>query len=134
MTLGERIRARRCELNYTQDILASKAKISKGFLSDVENGKRSIGAETLLNISYALGCSLDFLMKGTIEDEEEQNLIEIPKNLAEFANNVGISFRNTLILLKMQRQIIAHKSFSKSDDDLDFFDWKKFYESVKEFL
>ena len=51
MALGERIKARRIELGWTQDVLAQKAGISKGFLSDVENGKRSIGAETLLDIA-----------------------------------------------------------------------------------
>ena len=62
--VGERIKTRRLELGWTQDQLALKAGISKSFLSDLENGKSSVGAENLLDIARALGVSLDFLMTG----------------------------------------------------------------------
>ena len=62
--VGERIKKRRLELEWTQDQLAQKAGISKSFLSDLENGKRSVGAENLLDIARALGVSIDFLMTG----------------------------------------------------------------------
>lgn len=133
MTLGQRIKKRRNDLNFTQDILAQKAGISKGFLSDIENGKRNIGAETLLKISDALGCSLDFIMKGTENEEIQEIQIEIPPKLAQFAQRINISFKDTLTLLSLRRQIIAHRSINRSED-IDNIDWDKFYESVKEFL
>lgn len=64
MTYGERIRRRRLELGWTQDMLVQKTKLSKGFISDVENSKRGISAENLLRIATAIGLSLDYLMKG----------------------------------------------------------------------
>jgi y4mF family transcriptional regulator len=130
--LGERIRSRRSVLGWTQDQLAEKAGISKGFLSDVENGKRSIGAETLLDLARVLGLSLDYLMSGGSEQVAAKE-IEVPASLARFASAAGISFRRTLMLLDMQRQILAHRSSSKKHG-LDDVDWQKFYESVKEFL
>ena len=37
------------------------------------------------------------------------------------------------MLLDMQKQIVAHRS-AKKKDGLESVDWRKFYESVKEFL
>jgi transcriptional regulator with XRE-family HTH domain len=132
MALGERIRTRRTELGWTQDVLAQKACISKGFLSDVENGKRNLGAETLLDIARVLGVSLDLLMTGQ-NAEGHAKEVEIPAALARFASEAGISFRQTLTLLDMQRQIIAHRSSTKNRG-LNEVDWRRFYESVQEFL
>ena len=52
----------------------------------------------------------------------------------EPAKAAELTFRKTLLLLDMQRQIIAHRRSDKRDDDLDAVDWRKFYESVKDFL
>ena len=134
MELGKRIRARRTELGWTQDELAQKAGISKGFLSDLENGKRGTGADTLLDIARVLGVSLDRLMTGTDdEDAEIREEVEIPRALADFAAGAALSFRQTLTLLDLQRQIVAHRSASRRDDPAKF-DWAKFYRSVKDFL
>ena len=53
-TIGERVKNRRLQLGLSQDALAGKAGISKSFLSDLENNRRSIGAETLLDIGRAM--------------------------------------------------------------------------------
>ena len=131
--LGDRIKQRRTELKWTQDELAIKAGISKSFLSEIENGKKSISADTLLSFSKALNCSLDYLMEG-VDSEKEKKEIEIPSKLAQFAANVGISFRETLLLLEMRRQIVAYRSSTKKGNSDDSFDWQKFYESVKDYL
>jgi y4mF family transcriptional regulator len=131
-SVGERIRGRRAELGWTQDQLAQKAGISKSFLSDLENGKRSVGANNLLDIARALGVSLDFLMTGTAS-QDQRSEVPIPASLARFAAEEGLTFRQTLVLLEMQQQIVAHRSARKKDG-LDGVDWRKFYEAVKEFL
>lgn len=130
--VGERIRKRRLELGWTQDQLCQKAGISKGFLSDLENDKRNVSATNLLDIARALSLSLDYLMTG---DASVKNVTEvfIPAALARFAADEGISLRQTLMLLDMQKQIVAHRS-AKKKDDLESVDWRKFYEGVKEFL
>src|SRR5262245_14011399 len=131
-TVGERIRKRRTELGWTQDQLALKAGISKSFLSDLENGKRSVSANNLLDIARALGVSLDFLMTGQASQDQPTE-VPIPASLARFAAEEGLSFRQTLMLLDMQKQIVAHRSARKKDG-LEAVDWRKFYESVKEFI
>jgi transcriptional regulator with XRE-family HTH domain len=131
-TVGERIKARRTELGWTQEELCKKASISTGFLSDVENSKRSVSAETLLGLARVLSLSLDYLMKGDSTQPTSAE-VQFPASLAEFAKSENISFVQALTLLDMRLQIVAHRSSSKSDH-LEDFDWKKFYDSVKEFL
>src|SRR5689334_24912859 len=97
-SVGERIRGRRAELGWTQDQLAQKAGISKSFLSDLENGKRSVGADNLLDIARALGVSLDFLMTGEASEAQPAQ-VPIPASLARFAAEERLSFRQTLMLL-----------------------------------
>ena len=131
-SVGERIKARRTELGWTQEELCRKAGISTGFLSDVENNKRSVSAETLLGIARVLSLSLDYLMKGDSTPVTSAE-VQFPARLAELAKNENISFVQALTVLDMKLQIVAHRSTSKPDHDDDF-DWKKFYDSVKEFL
>lgn len=132
-SVGERIRKRRNELGWTQDALAQKAGVSKSFLSDLENGKRNVGADTLYDIARALSLSLDYLMSGKEGESELAGEVQIPASLATFAARAGISFRQALTLLDMQQQIIAHRSSTKKEN-LDKVDWQKFYEAVKDFL
>lgn len=131
--VGERIKERRAELGWTQEQLAQKAGISKSFLSELENGKRSVSADNLLDLARALGVSLDYLMTGQENEEAKPAEVQIPASLAKFAAEEGISFRQALTLLEMQRQIIAHRSATKKES-LDKVDWQKFYECVKGFL
>lgn len=133
MSLGDRIKERRLELEWTQDVLAEKAGISKGFLSDVENSKRNVSADTLLDLSKVLGLTLDFLMKGEDGEKKVQEAVEVPADLAALAETENISFTKLLLLLQMRRQIKAHRSGSKKLAE-DTFDWQKFYRSVKDFL
>lgn len=130
--LGERIKTRRQELGWTQDDLANKTGLSKGFLSDLENGKRNVSANHLLDIARVLSLSLDYLMKGE-EGNVSKTDLQIPQSLVALATQENLTVPKTLMLLGMRRQIIAHRSTTKTDD-LESVDWRKFYEMVKEFL
>ena len=68
--------------------------------------------------------SIDFLMTGE-DSEKPVTEVPIPASLARFAAEEGLSFRQTLMLLDMQKQIVAHRS-AKKKDDLDSVDWRKF--------
>jgi DNA-binding XRE family transcriptional regulator len=131
-TVGDRIKVRRTDLGWTQEQLAGKAKISKGFLSDLENGRRNVGADTLLELATALGLSLDYLMTGEIA-EVPGRPVEIPTSLAELASKEGLTFLQTRQLLGMAQQIVAHRTNTAPDTTAGF-DWPKFYASVKKFL
>lgn len=76
--------------------------------------------------------TLDFLMTGEATEAQPAQ-VPIPASLARFAAEEGLSFRQTLMLLDMQKQIVAHRS-AKKKDGLEAVDWRAFYEAVKEFL
>lgn len=133
MKVGSRIKARREELGWTQDLLGQKAGLSKGFLSDLENNKRGVSAEKLLDLARVLGVTLDYLMTGDEADRPCPTEIGIPTSLAHFAEREGLGFRKVLMLLKMRQQILAHRSATDREPGDDF-DWQRFYESVKGFL
>jgi transcriptional regulator with XRE-family HTH domain len=131
-TVGQRVKQRRRELGMSQDALAKRAGISKSFLSDLETGKRSLGAETLLDLARAMDLSLDYLMTGN-ESSSQKPEAQIPARLATFAAKEGLSFRQALTLLHMQEQIVANRKSAKKND-LDEVDWQAFYQAVKRFL
>src|SRR4051812_27275078 len=112
-SVGERIKARRLELGWTQEELCKKAAISTGFLSDLENSKRSVSAETLLGIARVLSLSLDYLMKGDSMSSQTAQ-VQFPARLTELAKEENLSFVRALTLLDMRLQIVAHRSTSKS--------------------
>jgi len=132
MSIGDRIRTRRNELGWTQEKLAEQAGISTSFLSELETGKRSVGAANLMGLSRALGVSLDFLMKGESSGGPEEP-VQIPGALSVFAKEAGLSFAQTLMLLEMRSQIKAYRS-NDGGDNLEAFDWKRFYEAVNPFM
>ena len=129
--LGERIKQRRTELELTQEELARDAGVSKGFLSDIENGHRGVGAGKLNGIARALGVTIDYLMSGKGRMQTNAQ-IQVPAGLANLARDRNLSFSAVQTLLDMKQQIVAHRSLKRSSSDE--FDWKKLYESVKGFI
>lgn len=133
MNTGERIRKVREKRNLTQEELAKKANISKGFLSDVENNKRNIGSQGLLRIANELGASVDYLLTGKVTESIENEQIIIPPELSQAAEEKNLSYSDTLAVLKTFNSAIARrgKTYRK---ELTVDEWKKFYEAIKEVL
>lgn len=131
--VGNRIRSRRMELGWTQDQLCSKVNLSKSFISEVENNKRNLSAANLLDIAKVLGLSTDFLMTGETGTQTPTLSLDIPQSLAKFASAENLSLRQTMMLLDMQKQILAHRR-SKKAESLEIVDWAKFYNATKDFL
>ena len=65
--VGDRFREIREARKLTQEQVAEKAAMSKGFLSEIENGKRNVSSEYLLRIANSLSASVDYLLRGTTE-------------------------------------------------------------------
>ena len=63
-TVGERIREVREARGWTQEKLAGAAKISKSFLSEVENKGKNISLDLLLRVATALDASVEYLATG----------------------------------------------------------------------
>jgi len=58
--------------NMTQEQLAESADLSVTFISNIENGKISISAETVIRLSLALKVSSDRLLNIGPEKDEKQ--------------------------------------------------------------
>lgn len=63
-TLGNRIRDVRQQKKMTLEALAKQTRLSKGFLSDLENDKRDVGTRNLIKIADALDTSMEWLARG----------------------------------------------------------------------
>jgi transcriptional regulator with XRE-family HTH domain len=101
----------------------------------LESGKRNVSAENLYSIAQVFGVSLDFLMAGKAskESRDPNFQVPIPSSLARFAEKEHLSFKKTLTLFNMYRQIVATRA-GRTKDLGEKLDWKKFYNGVKEFM
>jgi len=59
--VGKRIAKLRKERGWTQADLAKATRISKGYISAIEEGRREPPAKTLIRIVFALGTTIDEL-------------------------------------------------------------------------
>lgn len=65
---GEHVKKIRIESGLTQDdIVLNSSKITKGTVSDIENGKRNFAFTTLIDLAKGLNVSPKELMNFTIE-------------------------------------------------------------------
>ncbi len=93
--IGRRIRAFRLERDVTLDQLAEKARLTKGQLSKIENGKVSCPVSTLTRVASALGVHV-----GTLFDSEdtEARAILVKRNerkpIAGRGSKIGHSYES----------------------------------------
>ena len=131
-SVGGRIRLVRTKRGWSLEQLAEKAGISKSFLWEVERGS-DIGGERLLRVANALDASLDYLMRGQVSDEESRtSTVEIPAAVDELAKEAGLTYRQTLALLEIDRSVMAHRRDVRPVRDREY--WDKLYDAVKPFL
>lgn len=132
-TPGDRIREAREKMGWTQEQLADKAQISKGFLSDVENNKRNVSADNALKIADALGMSLDYLMRGeeAKKQEPERVPVSIPPELSQAAQDLTLSYSETLMLLEAHEAVVGRRS-KKFTKHRTVDDWKKLHKAIQE--
>ncbi|MBR4162651.1 MAG: helix-turn-helix transcriptional regulator [Solobacterium sp.] len=63
-TFGEAVKKRRKELGYTQKYISEFTGISMSFISDLENGKKTIELEKAIYIVNMLGLDLFITERG----------------------------------------------------------------------
>lgn len=127
---GDRIKEIREARGWTQDQLAEKAGISKGFLSDVENNKRNTSSENLLRIANVLGASVDYLLRGETGEPSSNKPVVIPPELSEIAEELNLTYTETLELLEAHRSVIARRS-SKGTKQFTANDWRQLHRALK---
>lgn len=53
--IGQRVKTARTDIGLSQDKFARMAKVTRGYLSDIERGEKSISVETLVKLCKASG-------------------------------------------------------------------------------
>ncbi|MGE0116176.1 MAG: helix-turn-helix domain-containing protein [Steroidobacteraceae bacterium] len=129
-TTGERIKQIREKKGLTQDQLAEAAGISKGFLSDVENNNKNISSQSLLRIANALGASVDYLLQGATIEAGDKAPVVIPPELSDAAEELKLSYAETLELLDAHKSVVARRS-SKTQRQFSVDDWKNLHKAIK---
>ena len=76
--MGNRMKEKRKQLHYTQEYIAEKLNVSLKHYGGVERGNAGLSLENMIEVSDILGVSLDYLIKGT---EENNNFI--PERIRE---------------------------------------------------
>ena len=59
VSFGEMIKKRRKQLNYTQRYISDFTSISVSFISDLENGKKTIELNKALTVANLLGLDVE---------------------------------------------------------------------------
>ncbi|MCQ2505629.1 MAG: XRE family transcriptional regulator [Lachnospiraceae bacterium] len=69
MDIGAKIKELRIYKNLTQEELADRAELSKGFISQLERNQTSPSIQTLIDILQCLGTNLEEFFTGTASEE-----------------------------------------------------------------
>src|SRR5260370_8595281 len=109
-TVGERIKQVREARGWTQEKLAEAAQMSKGFLSEIENKGKNIGLDILVRIATALGASVEYLATGAGTQPAEREPIVIPHELSQAAEELHISYQETMDLLQAYNSVVARRT------------------------
>lgn len=109
-TLGRRVTYLRERKGWTQKKLAEETGLSTTFISEVENDKRNVGTESLLQIAEALGASMDYLVRGQRVGQESHEPLVLPPELADAADEEGWSVGHARDLLKARGIVLARRT------------------------
>lgn len=82
-TLGARIRHFRTVAKLSQEQLARRACLAKGYLSDVERGKVNISTVNLDKIAVTLHVPLHVLLENDVIMTEKETLLNIMRKLPD---------------------------------------------------
>ena len=98
--MGQRIRAKRKELNLTQEKLAEVVDVSSSYIGEIERGTSICSLAVLANIATVLKLNLDSLVKGINEENVDNAFSEIyesvPKNNQELYIKLCENIADTL--------------------------------------
>jgi len=101
---GKRIRECRMNKDITQDALAELIEVNPSFISNIERAKTKMSTETLANIAKSLNTSIDYLLFGDIELDNNQYskiaVLEIQEILKDKSKNevdAFMSFCNNFV-------------------------------------
>lgn len=100
--LGQRIREERLKLGLTQARLAEDADISEAYMGQIERGERNLALDTLIRLSNRLGASVDYLLKDSVDDSND-NILNQFRQLIE-----NKSMEHKQLVIDVVKTILAH--------------------------
>jgi transcriptional regulator with XRE-family HTH domain len=128
-TVGERIKEVREAKGWTQERLATESDVSKSFLSEVEKHGKNISLDLLLKVATALGASVGYLASGEGAQPGERKPVVIPVELSEVAEELHLSYPETLDLLEAYGSVIARRS-NRHKGTMTVGDWKSLHKAL----
>lgn len=120
ISIGERIKSRRKELNITQVQIREATGISSGNMSGIESGKSLPSASALIELSKVLNCSIDWMLTGNSPISEGVILSNIEEDLLAGFRELPEDDKDELIgILKMKlRKVQRARGTSAKSSDL----------------
>ena len=80
--VGERVAAKRKQLNLTQSELAERASLSPKYISKIESSiNRALSITSVLQLCNALSVSPSFLLLGTDDDDPNAAYVNVTQKL-----------------------------------------------------
>ena len=123
MKIGDKIKRMRIEKGLTQEELANRCELSKGFISQLENDLTSPSIATLIDILEILGTNLKEFFS---EDEDEQ--IVFSKD--DFFENIQDDYKISYIIPNAQKNemepILIELKKGKNSMEIDPHDGEEF--------
>lgn len=132
MTIGQRIRSRRKELNLTMKDIFERENIKTGNLSELENDKYLPSVQTLISLGRALDCSIDWMLTGAEFHAQQSESL----NIRTLKTEHGLLCDGSP-LLEDEADIVAMYRLLPSLQqeelfDLTYFKYKRYVEQKKE--
>ncbi len=100
--MGQMLKARRMQLNYTQEFAAEKAEISYSFYVKIENGIQAPSLEVAVRLANALHFSLDEWLL----DETEHFIIDSEKYEELFNYLKTVKGKEVMSAIELLRKVV----------------------------
>ncbi|WP_333861564.1 helix-turn-helix domain-containing protein [Clostridium sp.] len=102
IALGKRIREERLKLRLTQEKLAEDVDVSSSYVGQIERGEKSVTLDTLIRITKRLGVTVDYLLKDSV-NMENNNFIDQIKQLLQ-----GRNIKQKQMALDVLKVMLSH--------------------------
>ena len=88
--IGQKIRKIRKAHGLSQEELAEKVNITREHLGRLERGKYGCSIDLLIELSYTLNASTDYLLLGRNpdRDQDRKQLLQVISQLSDIARNM----------------------------------------------
>ena len=106
--IGEKIYQLRRSLNLTQQELAERMGISVTFLSEIENGHKSMSVDTLVKLSKSLHVSLDSIVFGQNPESDMQ------KDVVSMMSALPLEYNESILLIAREFTRLNQERIKKS--------------------